>query len=606
LAIAQAGAYLQESGVELVTYLRFYEQQWRELIESNDLAEALLQDYRDRSVWTTWAISYQAIRDKHEATANLLLLWSYLDHKDLWYDLLAAACKNSARAANLLSKWIGGIASSELEFSQAMQLLRNYSLVEKVTETTSYATHPVVHRWAHYSLGKCFVTELSRLAVVTVAYSLPSTSTPDYPILQRRMFPHVQACSRQIIKREGSGWLKFDKVNDGDMDKVELSKTVLIAIHLLADLYRDQGRLGEAEQMFNQVLQGKTEVLGPTHAITLDTVNNLGLLYAYSSKLCEAEKLYEQALRGKEKIYGPTHLSTLDTVNNLGNLYTAQDKLDEAEQMFQRALQGYEEALGPSDPSTLYAVHNLGNLYADQGKLDKAEQMYERALRGKEEAFGPTHVSTLQTVNNLGTLYKEQGKLEEAEQMYERAFLGNERAYGLEHPSVLQLFENLGCLYKSQGKLDKAEQMFKRALQGHETLTGDQIHWYTPALKTLENMGNLHLKQGEYYKAQAVYTRALEGHNAVSVRSEKRCTHLEMMLEILHDFLSDPEQPEYEESWAIASEACRLQYYGRKQSPAMSIQEVVVVAASEDSILQRNEGKKRSKVSIRELVRRVF
>jgi tetratricopeptide (TPR) repeat protein len=605
LAIAQAGAYLQESGVELVTYLRFYEQQWRKLIESNDLTGVILQDYRDRSVWTTWAISYQTIRDKHEATANLLLLWSYLDHKDLWHGLLAAACKNSARAATLLSKWIGGIASSELEFSQAMQLLRNYSLVEKVAETTSYATHSVVHRWAHYSLGMCFVTELSRLAVVTIAYSLPSTSTPDYPILQRRIFPHVQVCSRGIIKREGSWWLRFDKANDGDMDKVELSKTVLIAIHLLADLYMDQGRVGEAEQMFIQALQGKTEVLGPTHAITLDTVNSLGLLYAYSSKLCEAEKLYEQALRGKEKLHGLTHLSTLATVNNLGNLYRAQDKLDKAEQTLQRALHGYEEALGPNDPSTLSAVHNLGNLYADQGKLDKAEKMYERALRGNEEAFGPTHVTTLQTVNNLGTLYEKQSKLKEAEQMYERVFLWNERAYGLDHPSVLQLFENLGCLYKSQGELDKAEQMFKRALQGHEELTGDQNHRYlTPALKTLENMGILHLKQGEYYKAQAVYTRALEGHNSVCDRSEESCAHLEKTLEALRDFLSDPEHPAYESLWAIASEACKLQYYREQQSSTMSIQEVVI--ANESPISRSNERRKRSKLSIRELIRSVF
>jgi hypothetical protein len=67
-------AYLQEYGVGLTTYLRFYKQQWSELIASDQLADAPLQDYPDRSVWTTWAISYQAIREKHRATANLLLL----------------------------------------------------------------------------------------------------------------------------------------------------------------------------------------------------------------------------------------------------------------------------------------------------------------------------------------------------------------------------------------------------------------------------------------------------------------------------------------------------------------------------------------------------
>ena len=150
LAIAQAGAYLQESGVRVGTYLRFYEQQWKELMESRDEADAPLQDYPDRSVWTTWAISYRAIREKDENTANLLLLWAFLDNKDLWYGLFAAACRASSVTARRLSGWIGDIAKNELKFIKATQLLRNYSLIEDVDNLASYATHPVVHRWAYY------------------------------------------------------------------------------------------------------------------------------------------------------------------------------------------------------------------------------------------------------------------------------------------------------------------------------------------------------------------------------------------------------------------------------------------------------------------------
>ncbi|KAF2786019.1 hypothetical protein K505DRAFT_193517, partial [Melanomma pulvis-pyrius CBS 109.77] len=69
--------------------------------------------------------------------------------------------------------------------------------------------------------------------------------------------------------------------------------------------------------------------------------------YADQGKLVEAEKMYQRALQGKEKAWGPEHTSTLDTVNNLGILYKNQGKLVEAEKMYQRALQGYEKALGP-------------------------------------------------------------------------------------------------------------------------------------------------------------------------------------------------------------------------------------------------------------------
>ena len=48
--------------------------------------------------------------------------------------------------------------------------------------------------------------------------------------------------------------------------------------------------------MYKRALQGKEEALGPKHALTLNTVNNLGNLYKGNGKLAEAEKMYERAL----------------------------------------------------------------------------------------------------------------------------------------------------------------------------------------------------------------------------------------------------------------------------------------------------------------------
>jgi tetratricopeptide (TPR) repeat protein len=437
LAIAQAGAYLQESGVGLATYLRFYEQQWSELMELDHLDDDPLQDYPGRSVWTTWAISYQANRNKHEDTGNLLLLWSFLDNKDLWHGLFAAACKRSTVAARMLSGWVGDIASSEVKFSRAMQLLHKYSLVEEaagVTETTSYATHPVVHRWAHHSQGKRFATELSRLAVVAVGWAVPESSTRDYSTVQRRLLLHAQVCSSQIVK-SGTVWCgRAAGYNNRDVEEGKERNAILDAVHFLGLLYADQGKLGEAE------------------------------------------KMYERALRGYEEALGPTHTSTLGTVNNLGNLYADQGKLDEAEKMYERALRGREEALGPNHTSTLTTVNNLGNLYKDQGKLDKAEQMYERALRGREEALGPTHTSTLDTVNDLGLLYADQGKLGEAEQMYARTLRGYEDALGSDrvqqYRPALNALENMGDLYVPQAEIAKAQAMYARALSVLSTALG--------------------------------------------------------------------------------------------------------------------------------------
>ncbi|KAE9566034.1 hypothetical protein CGMCC3_g17791 [Colletotrichum fructicola] len=238
------------------------------------------------------------------------------------------------------------------------------------------------------------------------------------------------------------------------------------------NLYSDQGRLKEAEAMYERALQGREKALGPDHTSTLDTVNNLGILYSDQGRLKEAEAMYERALQGCEKALRPDHTSTLDTVHNLGSLYSDQGRLKEAEAMYERALQGKEKALGPDHTLTLDTVNNVGILYKDQGRFKEAEAMYERALPGYEKALGPDHKSTLDTVHNLGSLYYNQGRLKEAEAMYERALQGREKALGPDHTSTLDTVHNLGNLYSDQGRLKEAEAMYDRALQGYEKALG--------------------------------------------------------------------------------------------------------------------------------------
>lgn len=89
-------------------------------------------------------------------------------------------------------------------------------------------------------------------------------------------------------------------------------------------------------------------------------MNNLGILYRDQGKLREAEDIYVRALAGSEKALGPEHTSILRTVNHLGNLYRDQGKLIEAEDMYVRALAGYEKA------STLGVRRNIANLKSPQ------------------------------------------------------------------------------------------------------------------------------------------------------------------------------------------------------------------------------------------------
>ncbi|EON65801.1 hypothetical protein W97_05040 [Coniosporium apollinis CBS 100218] len=497
LALAQAASYLRETGIDFATYIKFYKQQWKDLMESRGHAGTPLHDYPNRSVWTTWTISFNSIRTKNEAAVNLLLLWAHLDNKDLWHGLFAGAWQRitdfaDEDSAEYVPKWLRCMASNELKFIESIQLLRNYSLIEDMEGLPSYATHPVVHRWALYSQDEDTRVILARLAVIVVGWALPNTVTKEYPAMQRRLSTHAQWCLQ---------WIPMSVTNRSD-------------------------RRGDTCSLM------RVEV---KHAgLILNALNELGILSWYQGKLVEGENILQYALQESELAFCPEYELTIRIVDTLGIVYAEQGKLAEAELMHQRALQGREKALGPEHRDTLGTVSNLGVLYKDQGKLAEAELMLQRALQGREKALGLEHRDTLSTVNNLGVLYEDQGKLAEAELMYERALQGKEKGLGLEQRDTLRTVHNLGLLYHNQGKLAEAELMYQRALQGYEkTLGSGDVGTHKQALDAIYNLGDLYERQGKLAEAKEMFTRALVGYQTVFELSHPKCQHASWRIESL-------------------------------------------------------------------------
>ena len=269
-------------------YLRLYKASWLKLQRTSPQ----LSSYEDRSLYTTWQITFDRIEQRNVASAKLLKLWAYFGRQDVWFELLRHT--NSAD-----DKWIQKLTEDELNFNEAVALLCSFGLVDadrslqQQSGSGGYSVHSCVYSWTVFVLNKEWDEGLARLALTCLASEVPSINEKDWWLLQRRLLPH--AIRQDLFIMDG-------KV---DIDGLDW------AFHNLGDLYADQGKLAEAEKMYIRALQGKEEALGPDHTSTLDTVNNLGNLYADQGKLAEAEKMYIRALQGKEEALGPDHTSTL-------------------------------------------------------------------------------------------------------------------------------------------------------------------------------------------------------------------------------------------------------------------------------------------------------
>lgn len=107
--------------------------------------EAEPPEASDRNVLTTWTLSFNHLRERSEDAANLLILWGFLDHQDIWYGLFAAALDREIE--DELPDWFARCAGDQFEFMKCTRLLIMYSFIDAKMESSSFSVHPVLHRW---------------------------------------------------------------------------------------------------------------------------------------------------------------------------------------------------------------------------------------------------------------------------------------------------------------------------------------------------------------------------------------------------------------------------------------------------------------------------
>jgi hypothetical protein len=96
-----------------------------------------------------------------------------------------------------------------------------------------------------------------------------------------------------------------------------------------------------------------TKALGPEHADTLASMNNLATVLAREGYYAEAERLHRQTLDIRRRVLGPEHPDTLASVHNLAIVLYDEGRYTEAERLDRETLDIRRGVLGPEHPDTL-------------------------------------------------------------------------------------------------------------------------------------------------------------------------------------------------------------------------------------------------------------
>ncbi|KAK5725106.1 hypothetical protein LTR17_013219 [Elasticomyces elasticus] len=238
LALVQAGAYLQQTGMTLGEYLECYAGTWEDLMANQNRFP--LYEYGERGVLTTWRMSYEQVCAVKPEAARLLDQWAFFHPGDVCGSVFTASAQASIPYDETST------VPDKLSFRDSLHILAQYSLISATGGSDSFAIHPVVHDWSlHNTTDQAMKAQLSTTAVWAIANC--------------------------VLLSENAG--------------VDLTHK----LHVIAYFMQDWESSQVVEGLYLQALKGYGEAWVPKHTSTLDTVNNLGLLYADQGRMKDAE-----------------------------------------------------------------------------------------------------------------------------------------------------------------------------------------------------------------------------------------------------------------------------------------------------------------------------
>ncbi|KKZ67173.1 hypothetical protein EMCG_07118 [[Emmonsia] crescens] len=534
LAIGQAAAYIGQRSprVTVSTYLdefRRSETSRARLLEI-DSGDDRRDGRASNSIISTWQISFEHIRQTNPRAARLLSLMSLFDRQGIPVSLLKnyyqrqfdndknPESKNPLKRrrsdSNPLSQRNQRNQRSvsnprpdsecrresdkiETEFEDDIHILRSYSLVADMTETTFE-----MHRLVQFSTKKWLevnnrLEELKEAYIKIIDDASPSMSYDiETQKLCQKLFPHMvliltyrpinDNCLEQwasvlsktawhaLAIRDYSMGEKIAKQAIEAYEKLGLQNlTTLRPMFDLARAYHAQEKWKEGLELITK-MELYTELLGKGHPARISTFNMVARFYMNQNQLDKAEELLMEAFGEMPTEFGREHPLSLDIRTSLAWIYCRKDQLEKAENMHLQVLETRRRVLGKGSLLTASSMQDLGFVYVKQERWNEAEKLYMESLEINRRVFGPDDRGLVENMESLGYVLNKQEQWTKAEMLHRRVLEIRERELGSEHTLTLKTMDHLQVAYMGQKKYKMAEELVKKIFEIQKKTLGPE------------------------------------------------------------------------------------------------------------------------------------
>ncbi|MFG2873878.1 tetratricopeptide repeat protein [Streptomyces sp. NPDC048337] len=260
----------------------------------------------------------------------------------------------------------------------------------------------------------------------------------------------------------------------GPDHRLTLASQAYLAAITYADGDRDLGI-----ELLEASLDHRERVLGPDHPDTLVSRGNLAVAHHERGNMGRAVGLFEAQLADCVRILGPDHFDTLRASHHLASAHHAAGNAAEAARRLRAVLADCERFLGESHPLTAAVRSDVATVESEltQQPRDDIEQM-RADLIACEREHGPEHRQTLSARAVLGSAYLRAGDVRSATEVLEPALGYALWVLGPDHPTTLNISHQLGDAYSAAGRHALGSEMVREALADCERLLGPG-HWET-------------------------------------------------------------------------------------------------------------------------------
>jgi tetratricopeptide (TPR) repeat protein len=389
LALEQAAAYVEETGITLGAYLDRLRQFPDVMLAQGEPRD---RDPTD-TVSTTWQVSVERVRPVPGALV-LLEIAAFLAPDDVPRDLFAHPL--DPPAAELADLGV------PVTLDRAVGALRRYGLVK--TAEGGLTVHRLLQQVVRDGLDPETAGSRIGLAVRLLAEAFPWEGFTD---------PATWPTGARLLSH---ALVAADHAERQDVEPAVTARLLAAAANYLGGRarYRDARPLHERAVVLAEM------TFGPQDPSTGLHLNELGYLLLRAGDTAAARPVLERALAISEATLGPDHSEVGISLDNLGQVLHAQGDLEGARQYLGRALAVKQATLGPDHYEVGITLNNLALVLHREGDLKGARQHLERALAIYEATLGPDHPEVGITLNNLALVLQQEGDLDGARQHLER------------------------------------------------------------------------------------------------------------------------------------------------------------------------------------------